>query len=80
MRTEGKAKDLLLINALLQLMKELIVQSRVILKKLAVPHLVNNSLCPPLWNPKVPYHMWFIYQQLHFLLNLETFKFTLEYA
>jgi len=54
---EDKAKDLLLINALLHLMEELTAQSRVILKKLAVPHYTTNSLCPPLWNPKVPYRV-----------------------
>ena len=36
---ESKAKDLLLMDALLHLMKELTAQRRVILKKLAVPHL-----------------------------------------
>jgi hypothetical protein len=41
---EDKAKDLLLINALLHLMEELTAQSRVILKKLAVPHYTTNSV------------------------------------
>lgn len=53
---ESKTKDLLLMNALLHLMKELAAQSRVILKKLAVSYL-KNSLCSPLWNPKVPYYV-----------------------
>ena len=49
---EGKAKDLLLLNALLHLMKELAAQSRVILKKLTVPHLVNKFPVSFLMEPK----------------------------
>jgi len=33
-----------------------------------------------MWQQVVMAYMWFIHQQLHFLLNLETFKFTLEYT
>jgi len=48
---ESKAKDLLLMNALLHLMNELTAQSRVILKKLTVHHL-NKFHLSSLMEPK----------------------------
>lgn len=46
------AKDLLLMNTLLHLMKELTAQSRVILQKLALPQLVNKFPVSALTEPK----------------------------